>query len=169
MTSVSKKSLAALEANSKSSLRSTREELELAFARLRHGNPRVVKKGTPVSVSAVADEAGVDRTTVHRFHEPVVTAIRRFTEKAPRQQLQKSRSELTRVSDEARELRRLTEEAQQAEQKAARINHRLSARIDELEEALRIRDQVIESLQRQLNERAGVLPLGKPTTSDSRK
>ena len=58
MPKPSEESLAALTENSERSHKATRQALELAFARLRNGNPRVMPKGTPVTPTAVAKEAG---------------------------------------------------------------------------------------------------------------
>ncbi|MBI8451145.1 hypothetical protein JEZ57_30325, partial [Pseudomonas aeruginosa] len=84
----------ALRAHKEASQRQTRQELELALARLRNGNPRRVKRGTLVSAAAVAAEAGIDRSTLYRFHEPILTAIRKFNESTSKQQLETKQGEL---------------------------------------------------------------------------
>lgn len=83
----------------------TRQELELALARLRNGNPRKVPKGTAINAMSVAREAGVDRTTLYRFHEPVLTQIRKMADKEPRQQLEAKRTELAAAREKAKEYR----------------------------------------------------------------
>jgi membrane-bound lytic murein transglycosylase B len=107
--------------------------LELALRRLANGNPTVVKKGTKISASSVAAEAGVDRVTLYRFHEPVLTEIRKINDTAPKTQLKESRSELAQTNIKMKEYRRLVEEAQEEVAALARINYRLDARISELE------------------------------------
>lgn len=77
----------ALRAHKADSVKETRQELELAIRRIVNGNPQHVKKGTPLSPAAVAAEAGVDRSTLYRYHEPVLTEIRRTTDATPQKKL----------------------------------------------------------------------------------
>lgn len=143
----------ALAAQKRQSVKETRQKLELALRRLVHGNPVVVKKGTKITASSVAEEAGVDRVTLYRFHEPVLTDIRKINDTAPKAQLKESRSELVQTNTKLKEYRRLVEEAQEDVAALARINYRLDARISELEGLIRIRDERIAEFQKQLNER----------------
>jgi len=151
MTSGPKKSLEALAAHGRDSIKATRQKLELAVRRLVNGNPRQVPKGTKLTAASVCKEAGVDRATLYRFHEPVLTEIRRINDSTPKAQLKESRSEQAKTNAKLREYRQLVEEAQEEVAALARINYRLDARIAELEELLRIRDEVIAQLQSQLN------------------
>lgn len=146
MPKVAKASLVPLSRSSQASAKKTREALELAFARLRNGNPRVVKKGTPVSPTSVAEEAGVRRETLYRSHEPVLTSIKKYTQKGPIEQLRQRREELREALEAARDLRELLERAQKAEEALARVNHRLTARISALEQDLALRDALIARL-----------------------
>ena len=143
----------ALAAQKRQSVKDTREKLELAVRRLVNGNPRVVKKGTKITAASVAKEAGVDRVTLYRFHEPVLVDIRKINDTAPKALLKESRSELAQSAAKQKEYRRLVEAAQEEVAALARINYRLDARIAELEELIRVRDGVIAGLQKQLNER----------------
>jgi len=143
----------ALAAQKRQSVKNTRLKLELALHRLAHGTPHVVKKGTKISASSVAKEAGVDRATLYRFHEPVLSAIRSINDSAPKALLKESRSELAQTNTKMKEYRRLVEDAQEEVTALARINYRLEARISELEELIRVRDERITDLQKQLNER----------------
>lgn len=143
----------AQEAQKRQSVKETRKKLELALRRLANGNPRVVKKGTKISAASVAKEAGVDRVTLYRFHEPVLVEIRKINDTAPKAQLKESRSELAKSEAKQKEYRRLIEEAQEEVAALARINYRLDARIAELEELIRVRDDAIAGLQKALNER----------------
>lgn len=143
----------ALAAQKRQSVKDTREKLELAVRRLVHGNPRVVKKGTRVTATSVAKEAGVDRVTLYRFHEPVLVEIRKINDTAPKALLKESRSELAQSAAKQKEYRRLVEEAQEEVAALARINYRLDARIAELEDLIRVRDGVIAGLQKELNAR----------------
>lgn len=143
----------ALAAQKRQSVMDTRQKLELALRRLAHGNPQVVKKGTKITASSVAEEAGIDRATLYRFHEPVLTEIRKINDTAPKAQLKESRFELAQSSAKMKEYRRLVEEAQEEVTALARINYRLDARISELEGLIRVRDERIAEFQKQVNER----------------
>jgi len=152
--SISEATQEALAAQKRGSVKDTREKLELALRRLANGNPQVVKKGTKISAASVSKEAGVDRVTLYRFHEPVLVEIRKINDTAPKALLKESRSEVIQAATKMKEYRKLVEEAQEEVAALARINYRLDARISELEELIRVRDDVIKSLKEQLNERA---------------
>lgn len=159
MSRSTEKNVEALAAHGRQSVRETRQKLELALRRLVHNNPRVVKKGTKISASSVAKEAEVDRVTLYRFHEPILTEIRKINDSEPKKQLRESRSELSQTSAKLKEYRKLVEEAQEEVAALARINYRLDARISELEELLRIRDEVIGQLQQQVNAKSKITDL----------
>lgn len=106
-----------------------------------------------ITASSVAEEAGVDRATLYRFHEPVLTEIRKINDTAPKAKLKESHSELAQTSTKMKEYRRLVEEAQEEVAALARINYRLDARISELGGLIRVRDERIAEFQKQLNER----------------
>ncbi len=151
--SISEATQKALVAQKRQSVKETRRKLEDALQRLVNGNPQVVKNGTRISASSVTKEADVDRVTLYRFHEPILVDIRKINDTLPKAQLKESRSELAQASFKLKEYRQLVEEAQEEVAALARINYRLDGRIGELEELIRMRDEVIAGLQRQLNER----------------
>lgn len=151
--SISDATQEALAAQKRGSVKQTREKLELALRRLANGNPQVVKKGTKISAASVSKEAGVDRVTLYRFHEPVLVEIRKINDTAPKVLLKKSRSEVVQAATKMKEYRQLVEEAQEEVSALARINYRLDARISELEALIRVRDSVIKGLKEQINER----------------
>lgn len=161
MTAPADKSIQALAAHGRQSAKETREKLELALRRLVHGNPKVVPKGTKISAASVAKEAGVDRVTLYRFHEPVLVEIRKINDSAPKAKLKESRTELALTEAKLKEYRRLVEDAQAEVAALARVNYRLDARNKELEELLRIRDGVIKQLQQEANANGRVLKLRK--------
>ena len=115
------------------------------------GEPRA-SRGRGV-LASVAKEAGVDRVTLYRFHEPVLVEIRKINNTAPKALLRESRSELVQSAAKLKDYRRLVEEAQEEVAALVRVNYRLDAKIAELEELIRVRDKVIASLQRELNAR----------------
>ena len=141
----------ALEAHKRKSLAKTRKELELALSRLTKDNPHVVAKGTKITAASVAKEAGIDRVTLYRYHEPVLVEIRKINESTPKAKLKETRSELAEASSKLKEYRKMVEDAQAEVVALARINYRLDARVAELEELIKLRDKVIEGLQRQVN------------------
>lgn len=161
MARVVKASIDALTEHSERSQKTTRNALELAFARLRHGNPKIVAKGTAITPTSVAKEAGIRRETLYRFHEPVLTQIRTHSNLLPRDLLRQSRAEVAKQKASSKELRQLADDAQKAEEALARINHRLTARIQDLEKLLHLRDQTIADLRVHISkEHAGnVLPI----------
>jgi len=157
VSAVPEASLEALAAHGRKSVKETRQELELAVRRLANGNPQKVPKGTKLSAASVCKEAGVDRATLYRFHEPVLTEIRRINNSAPKAKLKESRSALAETESKLKEYRALVEEAQAEVAALARVNYRLDARNKELEELLRIRDGVIKQLQEQANAPGGIV------------
>lgn len=141
----------ALAAYARRSMRETRHKLDLAVRRLVHGHPRIVAKGTKLSAASVAKEAGVDRATLYRFHEPILAEIRRVNETTPKDKLRVTRTESREADARLKEYRKLLEQAQSEVSALARINYRLQARIEELETSLRARDERIAAMQRQIN------------------
>ena len=141
----------ALAAQKRQSLKDTRYKLELALQRLVNGNPQVVKIGTKLSAAAVAKEACVARVTIYRFHEPILVQIRAINDSTPKKKLVENRSELAKSSAQLKEYRQLVLQAQGDVAALARINYRLEAKILELEELIRIRDERIRDLQKQVN------------------
>jgi hypothetical protein len=125
--------------------------------RLVDGNTKVVKKGSRVCVLSVCREAGVDRATLYRFHEPVLVEIRRLTGAEPKARLEERRVELTRAQARLRGYRQLAEQAQRETEALARVNYGLQARVAELEESLRNRDAVIRGYQDAQNKTRGGL------------
>lgn len=148
--SITEETRQALEFKQRQSVKDTREKLELALRRLVNGNPRIVKKETKVSAAAVAKEAGVDRVTLYRFHRPVLEEIQRINASGPKSQLKETRSELAGTTAKLKEYRKLVEEAQADVSALARINYGLDAKVAELENLLRIRDERIEELLKSL-------------------
>lgn len=149
------RSLEALTTHAKGSVKETRQKLELALRRIVNGNPKVVPKGTKLTAASVSKEAGVDRVTLYRFHEPVLNEIRQINDTTPKALLRENRSELHRTNNQLREMRKLVEEAQEKVAALARENYRLDARNAELEGLLRIRDELIAEYQKTLNARSG--------------
>jgi hypothetical protein len=152
MSLMAETTLQALAAQKRESVKETRQKLELALRRLANGNPKVVKKGTKITVASVSKEAGINRVTLYRFHEPVLTEIRKTNDTAPKAKLKESRSELAQTNAKLKEYRQLAEDAQAEVAALARVNYRLDARISELEGLIQLRDEHIADLQKQIDE-----------------
>lgn len=161
----------ALKAHKRASQRQTRKNLELALARLRNGNPRRVKKGTLITVASVAEEAGIERSTLYRYHEPVLTEIRKLNSTVPQKQLHVKRGELAEAIAKLREYRDALEQARAEIIAWARQNYALSHRLQELEANIRQRDTTIAELQDKLRTAMKTTPLitiTKPTDKTAR-
>lgn len=158
-----------LKAHQEASQRQTREELELALVRLQNGNPQRVKRGASITASSVAKEAAVDRSTLYRYHEPILTKIRRLNDATPTKQLQAKRGELAEALSRAREYREALENSRAEITEWANQNYALSHRVQELEESLRQRDAIISNLQARLKSVENVSPLRSlsPVCSDA--
>lgn len=137
----------ALRSHKAESLKKTRQELELAVRRIVNGNPQRVKKGTPLSPSSVAKEANVERSTLYRYHEPVLTDVRRINEATPQQKLREKHTELADAKAKSKEYREMLEEEQANLAQIARQNYALNMRIKELEGIVRDRDLLIDEIQ----------------------
>ncbi len=137
----------ALRTHKAESVKKTRQELELAVRRIVNGNPRRVKKGTSLSPASVAKEADVDRSTLYRYHEPVLSEIRKSNDATPQKKLREKHSELAEFREKAKEYRAMLEEEQSNLTQMARQNYALNLRIKELEGLLQDRDLLIAEMQ----------------------
>jgi hypothetical protein len=129
------------------SVKATREQLELALARILEGKPKRVKSGTVLSALAVAKEAKVDRSTLYRYHSDFLDKLKHVTNSTVAQLLESKRGELSRTQARAREYRNIAEDLQTELEAIARNNYVLSHRVQEIEKLLRQRDSVIADLQ----------------------
>lgn len=149
----------ALRAHKAASQQKTRHVLELALARLRNGKPKLVKPGTPITAASVSDEAGVNRSTLYRFHEPILVEIRKLTDATPKKKLQDTQGELAKSQAKAREYRKIAESAQEEITDWARQNYVLTHRVQELEHMIHVRDTIIEDFKTRLKNAEKVVPL----------
>ena len=129
----------------------TRRALDAALARLRNGRPKVVEPNTKISISLVAREAGVHRTTVYNYHPGIVNEIQKLTDRTTKDQLKQKRSQLKLANAELRELKATVEQLQRDKTNLARINHALTRRNHELQSQITIKDEKINQLMRRLN------------------
>ena len=129
----------------------TRRALEAALARLRNGRPKVVEPNTKISISLVAREAGVHRTTVHNYYPGIVSEIQKLADRTAKDQLKQKRSQLKLANAELRELKATIEQLQCDKTNLARNNHALTHRNQELQSQVAIKDKKINQLMRRLN------------------
>jgi hypothetical protein len=137
----------------------TRDELNLALARLRNNNPRIVKRGTKITVTSVAQEAGVDPSTIYRFHESVRVEIRKASNAAAKKQPKENLDELQRMEQQAKEYRLTAEELQSQLHALAQQNYVLSQQLQEQKDFVTLRDKTIANLQERLKSAEKVVPL----------
>jgi len=137
----------------------TRDELNLALARLRNNNPKTVKRGTKITVASVAKEAGVDPSTIYRFHESVRVEIRKARNAATKKQQPADQDELRKAEQRAKEYRLAAEELQSQLHTLAQQNYMLSQQLQEQKDFVTLRDKTIANLQERLKLAEKVVPL----------
>lgn len=170
MSKLSDQTIEALASKKQQSVKDTREKLEAALHRMRIGEPRIQSPGTKISAASVAIEAGVDRATLYRFHEPVLAQIRNLKATTP-DGLSKEKVKADQAASRQTTYLRMAEDAQRQVASLARINYRLDAKIEELTGALRARDQIIADLREQISQRGSeprTLPF-RPTARRSER
>ncbi|WP_139143346.1 TetR family transcriptional regulator [Janthinobacterium sp. HH104] len=152
MSKMSTRTIEALASQKQQSIKDTREKLEAALHRLLTGISRNHNPGTKISAASVASEAGVDRATLYRFHEPVLAQIRNL-KTATTDGRSNEKVKIDQESTRQTSYLKMVEDAQRQVASLARINYRLDAKIEELSEALRVRDQIIADLRKQIVKR----------------
>ncbi len=157
--SISTGNAEALKAYRHDSLVKTRMELEKALSRLLNGETRIVGKGKKVTPASVAKEAGVNRSTLYRYHEPILTEIRRLTDAKPQAKLKSKCSELAKALARMKDYREILEETQTELELIARQNYALNQRNKELDQLLQQRNVLIKDLQRRFNQCSKVAPI----------
>lgn len=156
---VAKGNIEALKAYKSESQAETRLELERALARLRNGHTKRVPQNSKINASTLAKEAGVERSTIYRYHSAILNEVQRITNSASTTRLKEKQGEFAQAVAKAKEYRQLLEEAQVHKEALKRENYRLQHRIDELEAFLKQRDEVIGELRRNTNPDQTVVPL----------
>lgn len=130
----------------------TRAKLEDALKRLIEDTPLVVKPGTKISPTSVAKEAGIDRVTLYRYHDPILRLI-----KINKNNVNKSsNSEAARKNTLIVKLRQLAEKAQEEVSLLAKINYRLTAEKEEVLDLLNSRDRIIRDLRQKISEQGKI-------------
>lgn len=151
------------------SVKATREQLELALARILEGKPKRVQPGTSASALSVAKEAQVDRSTLYRYHPDFLDKLKRATNSTTDKLLESKRGELSRTQARAREYRNIAEDLHAEMEAVARNNYTLSHRVQELEDLLRQRDAVIADLQERVRDGGKVVRAHPAVTQPEQK
>jgi len=148
---VAKGNSEALKAHKAESQADTRLELEKALARLRNGQPKRVPPNAKINASTLAKEAGVERSTIYRYHSTILNEVQRITHSAATTRLKEKHSAYAQAEAKTKEYRQILEKCQADKEILKQENYRLQHRIDELEAFLKQRDEIIGELQRKIN------------------
>jgi AcrR family transcriptional regulator len=128
----------------------TRAALLEAIARLRSGNPRV-DRGTGITVSSVAREAGVHRTTIHNHHADIVAQIHGLQGDGGEQQPRAQYLALAEGKRQHKAHRAIVEQLQEDKERLAQHNYALRRENEELKSELTRKSQMLRELTRTRN------------------
>ena len=105
---------------------STEKELEFALIRLKAGRPRIVDKKRKISISALAEEAGVSDSTIHNRYPQIAAEVREIIGKAHKAQRDEKNEKLKSEKSKNRELREYIEKLEEDIRKLTSVNATLS-------------------------------------------
>lgn len=135
----------------KSSHEETRAALLEAIARLRSGDPQRVDRGTRITVSSVAREAGIHRTTLYNHHADIVAQIHGLLDDGGVQRPGPQHSALAEARRQHRALRAIIEQLQEDKQRLAQHNYALRRENEELKSQLTRKSHMPRELTRARN------------------
>jgi hypothetical protein len=104
----------------------TRKKLQLAIRRVETGRVRKIPKGRPLSIMSVAEEAGINSTTIHTRYPETADQIRTLMNKEARDQRDEVRQKLKQERSKNRQLRSEIADLEHALQVYAEENARLA-------------------------------------------
>ncbi|WP_044412417.1 26S proteasome regulatory subunit family protein [Thiomicrospira microaerophila] len=105
---------------------STEKEIRNALIRLKHGRPKVVDKKRKISISALADEAGVSDSTIHNRYPEIAAEVREIIGKEHKSQRDEKSEKLKLEKAKNKELRDYIEQLESDIRKLTSINATLS-------------------------------------------
>ncbi|WP_019894840.1 hypothetical protein [Hydrogenovibrio halophilus] len=105
---------------------STEKEIINALIRLKHGRPKVVDKKRKLSISALAEEAGVSDSTIHNRYSEIAAEVREIMGKEHKAQRDEKIEKLKLEKSKNRELREHIEQLESDIRKLTSINATLS-------------------------------------------
>ena len=100
----------------------TRKELRNALIRLKHGRPKVVDKKRKISISALAEEAGVSDSTIHNRYPDIAAEVRSLVSTDHRLQRDEKNDMLKLEKEKNKQLRNQIEQLELDVRKLASIN-----------------------------------------------
>lgn len=110
----------------------TAKKIRQAFIRIKNGRTKNVSKSRKVSVAAVAEEAGVTRTSIHKDYPELCDQIKAEAGKDIRVQRDKKHEDLKSEKLKNKELREELTKERTANQKLISINASLMLEVKEL-------------------------------------
>ena len=117
--------------------------VRMAIIRIEKGRPNVVAKDRKISVSSVAEEAGVTRNTINRDCPDLHTRIQGLMNKDVREQLRLKQIELNGVKERNKELRGEVKELEDINSCLQSKNASLMTKYSELERLEYAEDNVV--------------------------
>lgn len=103
----------------------THNKIRMAIVRMEKGKPKVVSSDRKISIKAVAEEAGVSDSLIHKDHSDLVRRIYRNNDKDYRSERDKKHQELKAERAKSKELRGRVAELESQLRKLTSINARL--------------------------------------------
>ena len=115
---------------------STEKALQNALIRLKHGRPKVVEKTRKISISALAEEAGVSDSTIHNRYPEIASQVRVIIGKEHKVQRNEKNQKLKIEKSKNRELRAEIENLESDIRKLTSINATLEHKNGQLKAKL---------------------------------
>jgi hypothetical protein len=110
----------------------THNKIRMAIVRMEKGKPKVVSSDRKISIKAVAEEAGVSDSLIHKDHSDLVRRIYRNNDKDYRSERDKKHQELKAERAKSKELRGRVAELESQLRKLTSINARLELELTTL-------------------------------------
>ena len=100
----------------------THNKIRMAIVRMEKGKPKVVSSDRKISIKAVAEEAGVSDSLIHKDHSDLVRRIYKNNDKDYRSERDKKHQELKAERVKSKELRGRVAELESQLRKLTSIN-----------------------------------------------
>ena len=110
----------------------THNKIRMAIVRMEKGKPKVVSSDRKISIKAVAEEAGVSDSLIHKDHSDLVRRIYKNNDKDYRSERDKKHQELKAERAKSKELRGRVAELDSQLRKLTSINARLELELTTL-------------------------------------
>ena len=107
-------------------------KIRMAIVRMEKGKPKVVSSDRKISIKAVAEEAGVSDSLIHKDHSDLVRRIYKNNDKDYRSERDKKHQELKAERAKSKELRGRVAELESQLRKLTSINARLELELTTL-------------------------------------